>query len=126
MEALRILATPATPEVNFDAEACLMTLTGESYPENAFEFFRPLLKWTEGFLMGGDQPVKVELALSYLNTSSIKSIMDFLDLLEAAHRRARPITVTWSYAQDNERALEMIEEFKEEVTLPFFILAVPV
>ena len=47
-----------------------------------------------------------------------------LDVLEAAHRKGSNVSVRWSYARDNERALEMIEEFKEEVTLPFFIIPV--
>lgn len=101
-----------------------MALSGESYPENAFEFYKPLLNWVSRYLQDGASAVTAEIALSYLNTSSIKSVMDLLDLLEAAHRGGRQVSVRWSYHKDNDRALEMIEEFKEEVTLPFFIVAV--
>ena len=37
---------------------------------------------------------------------------------------SRQVSVRWSYRKENDRALEMIEEFKEEVTLPFFIVGV--
>ena len=51
--------------------------------------------------------------------------MDLLDLLEAAHREGRQASVRWSYRKGNDRALEMIEEFKEEVVaLPFFVVPV--
>ena len=124
MNNLSLAATAATPAVDFDAATGILAISGESYPENAFEFFRPLLAWTAGFLRESSGAATAEIALSYLNTSSIKSVMDLLDLFEAAHREGRQVSVRWSYRKENDRALEMIEEFKEEVTLPFFIVPV--
>jgi hypothetical protein len=124
MNNLSLAATSATPAVNFDAANGQLDISGESYPENAFEFFKPLLAWVAEFLNSTPTPVVAELKLSYLNTSSIKSVMDLLDLLEAAHRSGRTVTLRWYYHQENDRALEMIEEFKEEVTLPFFVVPV--
>lgn len=124
MDKLSLPATAATPAVDFDAATGVLAISGESYPENAFEFYKPLLGWTATFLRQASAAVTAEIALSYLNTSSIKSVMDLLDLLEAAHRGGAQVSVRWSYHQDNDRALEMIEEFREEVTLPFFIIAV--
>lgn len=124
MNNLSLAATAATPAVDFDATTGILAISGESYPENAFEFFRPLLTWTAGFLKESTGSATAEIALSYLNTSSIKSVMDLLDLLEEAHRGGRQVSVRWSYRKENDRALEMIEEFKEEVTLPFFIVPV--
>jgi len=124
MKNLSMVATTSTPAVDFNAASGVLAISGESYPENAFEFFRPLLAWVSGFLKESPGPATAEIALSYLNTSSIKSIMDLLDLLEAAHREGRQVSVRWSSRKENDRALEMIEEFREEVTLPFFIVPV--
>ena len=124
IERLQLAATASTPAVDFDPESGVLALSGESYPENAFEYFRPLLAWVATCVRDSSTPMVAQIALSYLNTSSIKSVMDMLDILEAGHRQGRVVSVRWSYAQSNDRALEMIEEFKEEVTLPFFIIAV--
>ena len=124
MDNFSLPATSSTPAVDFNASTGVLALSGESYPENAFEFFKPLLGWVSGFMKQSTGPATAEIALSYLNTSSIKSVMDLLDLLEAAHRDGRQVSVRWSYHKENDRALEMIEEFKEEVTLPFFIVPV--
>lgn len=124
MNNLLLAATNTTPSVDFNATTGLLALAGESYPENAFEFFRPLLGWVVDYLKESPGSLTAEIALSYLNTSSIKSVMDLLDQLEAAHRSGRAVAVHWHYQEQNERALEMIEEFKEEVTLPFFIVPV--
>lgn len=122
MELLSLNPTASTPEVRFDPSSGLLIIKGESYPENSFELFKPLLAWVEAFLKSSELPVKLEIGLTYLNTSSIKSLMDLLDLLEDAHKENREVTVTWFYDEDNDRALEMAEEFREEVTLPFFVV----
>lgn len=122
MENLELAPSASTPEVRFAAATGLLVLRGESYPENSFEFFRPLLRWIQEFLGATTLPVRMEIGLTYLNTSSIKCLMDLLDVLEAAHRTGRAVTVTWLYDEENDRALEMAEEFREEVTLPFFLV----
>jgi len=121
MNNLNLSSTISTPSVAFDATGGKLAIVGESYPENAFEFYKPLLAWVAEYLNSTTGPVTADLALSYLNTSSIKSIMDLLDLLEAAHRKGRTVSLHWRYHKQNDRAFEMIQEFKEEVTLPFFI-----
>ena len=122
LETLKRERTTSTPAVDFDAASGLLVLTGESYPENSFDFFKPLLDWVEAFLAQSEGPIRLQIGLTYMNTSSIKSMMDLLDLLEDAHAASREITVTWFYDEENDRALEMAEEFREEVTLPFFVL----
>ena len=122
LETLKVEQTTSTPAVDFDAASGLLVLNGESYPENSFDFFKPLLDWVEAFLAQTEGPVRLRIGLTYMNTSSIKSMMDLLDLLEDAHAASREVTVTWFYDEENDRALEMAEEFREEVTLPFFVL----
>jgi hypothetical protein len=124
VEHLVLARTASTPAVDFNAKTGLLMLTGESYPENSFDFFRPLLDWVQAFLTETQGAVKLQIGLTYMNTSSIKSMMDLLDLLEDAHADSREVTVTWYYDEENDRALEMAEEFREEVTLPFFVLPI--
>ena len=50
MDKLSLPATAATPAVDFDAATGVLAISGESYPENAFEFYKPLLGWTATFL----------------------------------------------------------------------------
>ena len=123
MESLVLAATTSTPGVRFDAATGLLALSGESYPENSHAFFQPLLSWVSGILSGTGLPVRLDVALTYLNTSSIKSLMDIFDLLEEAHQGGREVAVTWYYDEENDRALEMAEEFREDFTLPFFVVA---
>jgi len=123
MENLAIQATISSPQVQGDAAQGLLCLSGESYPENTFDFFKPILAWATGFLARDRAPLTLELRLAYLNTSSIKCLMDLLDDLEEAHQAGRSIVVKWFYDAENDRALDLAEEFKEDLTLPFEIIA---
>ncbi len=125
LETLTFAATASSPRVRSDAEAGLLELAGESYPENSFEFFQPILAWVEDFLARDDRPLGVELRLTYLNTSSIKCMMDLLDAMEEAHLSGRAVSVTWFYDPENDRALDLAEEFREDLSLPFHIVPMP-
>jgi hypothetical protein len=124
MQNIGIQATLSSPQVQGDATRGLLCLSGESYPENTFDFFAPVLAWVAEYLARDDQAFALELRLTYLNTSSIKCLMDILDDLEDAHRQGRSVTVRWFYDAENDRALELAEEFKEDLTLPFEILSI--
>lgn len=125
MSSLLIEATSATPRIAFDWESGQMSIRGESYPENSFAFFQPVTDALHAFLAETDRPLRLDVALSYLNTSSVKCIMDLLDALEDAHGKGRAVEVNWYCDPENDRAVEVAEEFAEDVTLPFTIVALP-
>jgi hypothetical protein len=116
MELLSRVASTSSPAVNFDAKTGQLTMSGESYPENTFEFYAPVIGWLKEFVAGTDIPVVLTLELAYLNTGSVKCLMDIFDV--------RQVSVIWRYHQKNTRALETAEEFSEDLTLPFQIEAI--
>jgi len=99
-------------------------MSGESYPENSFEFYRPILSWLARFSAVHHGPLTFKTNLSYLNTGSTKCMMDILDLLEESHLNGNTVAVNWYYDEENHRAFETAEEFKEEVSVPFNIIPV--
>jgi len=121
MNDLNIPATQSTPGIQADGTAGVLAMTGDSYPENSFELFDPVIRWVEAFLVEQKRPLRLELRLLYLNTSSIRAMMDIFDLLEEAHRRAQPVSVHWHYDFRNERVRELAEEFAEDCSFPFEI-----
>jgi hypothetical protein len=122
MTDLRIPGTTTTPDFDGSWEAGVLKIQGDSYPENSFELFGPAIEWVEAYLLESSQPLKMELSLLYLNTSSIKAMMDIFDLLQEAHARGRPVSVDWYYDRGNPRVAELAEEFREECSFPFAII----
>ena len=119
MEKLAIEPALSSPSVIFDPDSGLLEIGGESYPENSFEFYAPIISWLKQYLAEKDGPVTLSINLSYLNTSSTKCMIDLLDELEAAFRAGRTVAVEWSYDDENERELDTIDEFREDFSMPF-------
>lgn len=115
--------TKSTPEIHFDPEKSVFSIKGESYPENSFDFYKPIFSKLKEIL--NEMPtLKLVLDLSYLNTSSTKAILNILDLLNGAWGLGKRIQVEWFYELDNEHALELAEDLQEFVDLPLILIPV--
>ena len=122
MSNIELPATAATPTVFADSDAGFLEMRGDSYPENSFEFFAPLVEWVQNHLSAPDAALRLDLYLLYLNTSSVRAMMDIFELLEDAHNSSHAVSVRWFYDEDNDRIAELAEEFKEDCSFPFDIL----
>lgn len=120
MDNLKIEGTQSTPSIVADFKAGIVEMRGDSYPENSFELFSPAMHWIEEYLQQ-DRPLTLNLHLLYLNTSSVKAMMDIFDILEDAHKASRKVGVNWFYDEQNERVADLAEEFKEDCSFPFEI-----
>jgi hypothetical protein len=120
MNDLYLEATATTPKVNFDAQKGFLEIEGESYPENAYRFFEPLLKWIDDYLQENSQKgMEVHLKFNYFNTSSSKCILDMMELMERHAQEGTKIRVIWHYLEQDEDILQSGEEFAEDVALDF-------
>jgi len=126
MQILHIESTKSTPEIHFDPISNRMQIKGQSYPENAFKFYEPLLHWLDEYLQQLEQEVLVELYFNmpYINTSSSKCMMMMLEKLDEAYQSGKKVMILWYYDEDNETAMECAEEFKEDLLVPFQITKV--
>ena len=123
LRELTLAGTTSSPTMRCTLAPLCIFMQGDSYPENAFELFNPLLQWAETALESSEEPFLVELELIYLNTSSVRIMMELFDILEAAHLKGRRVSVHWYYDPKTPRVAELAEEFKEDLSLPFEILA---
>ncbi|QEM69299.1 DUF1987 domain-containing protein [Geobacter sp. FeAm09] len=122
MNMLDMPQSSSTPLIRFDLAERKMRISGESYPENSFGFYAPVFDWVKEYLAGADE-LHLDIDISYMNSSSTKCVLDLLDLLEDAHARGAKVDIVWRYDTENPRSLDLAEEFQEEVTLPFSIVA---
>lgn len=124
MEKIDIVSTKSTPEVRFDPENHVLSIKGESYPENAFKFYEPLLDWIDEYfsIVPEHQHIQINFDLAYINTSSTKCFMMLLDKFEEAFQDGKKLQLTWYYNSENENELECAEEFKEDMSFPFEIV----
>jgi len=98
MEILKIESTKYTPEIYFDAEKNILSIIGESYPENTADFYAPVFSWLKKYLkQAGNETITVHIELTYFNSSSSKILLDFFDMFEEATGDGRQIMINWVY-----------------------------
>ena len=121
MDNLVIEQSPSSPAISADWNTGVIRMKGDSYPENSFDLFQPLIDWVETYLAKAGRPLQLELELVYLNTSSIRSMMDIFDQMKAAHQKGQAVSARWTYEAANERVGQLADEFREDCTFPFSI-----
>lgn len=124
MKNLTIEQTKYTPEIKMDATEGIIEMIGKSYPENTFEFYKPVMDWMESYFEeNAKDKTIINMEIIYFNSSSSKLFFDFFDLVEEASED-NTIEINWIYDEENESALEAGEDFKEDFESLTFNLVV--
>jgi hypothetical protein len=125
MENLIISKTNYTPDINFNADTRILNISGKSYPENTFEFYAPITSWiTECLKSRNNEKLIFNFELTYINSGSLKSYFDILDILEEANNDGTNIEINWIYEADDDIIEETGEDFKEDFeSLVFNLIA---
>jgi|SRR6056297_231575 len=119
---IHIEPTSTSPKVAYDENTKIFLIEGDSYPENSFEFYKPIFKWFDQVFPRLDN-LELRLKISYMNSSSVKCILDIMTILEEAYETGKDVKIKWFYEPENSRSLEMAEDFKEDLVLPFEVLS---
>ncbi|MCG2583777.1 biofilm regulation phosphoprotein SiaC [Massilia sp. TS11] len=122
---LQLPGSASAPRIDADWERGELRLSGDSYPENSFEYYAPMLDWLDAYLRDPPGPLRLQLYLKYLNTSSVKVLMDVLDALEDAWLAGHDVRVDWYLDPSNPRGAELAGEFREDCSFPFQLCEAP-
>jgi hypothetical protein len=120
MKPINIVQTSSTPSISFDPATNSLFIIGESYPENSFDFYAPIILWLKSALKELTE-LTMDIAVTYMNSSSTKCTLDMMDVMEDAYSRGVKSSIVWHYDRENPRSYELAEDFREEVTFPFEI-----
>ena len=123
MKDLKIEKTKYTLDIDFDVKTGILKMSGSSYPENAIDFYKPIIEWIESFIKNEKKPMTLNFRLNYLNTSSTKCILDVFELLEEYNEK-NDVVVNWYYEEDDEDILETEEEMGEDMEIPMNFIPV--
>jgi len=115
MSNLIIEETKYTPYISFNGNDGNFDIRGKSYPENTFEFYKPMMEWVENYFeQDHAHKISVNFEIIYFNSSSSKLFFDFFDLLEELYKAGKNIEINWIYDEENESALEAGEDFQDD------------
>lgn len=115
-EVLRIDETIKTPEIVIDPAEGLITIKGRSLPEDAIDFYKPIVDHIQK-VSGHNQSYVLTFSLEYMNTSSASVIRSIMELFEdRKQKKAIDYTIHWCFEEDD---FEMEEAGRNyEQTIP--------
>lgn len=117
MDNLFIAATATSPEIDFRFDENLLSLRGESYPENAAAFYAPIIERLNLWLKACENAaITVEVTLTYFNSSSTKMLFSVFDALDRAAAAGNQVQVNWYRDEEDETILEFGEELQTDFT----------
>ncbi len=123
MESVFLSKTTETPSVRMDVSGAVVELEGNSYPENAFEFYQQIFDWIDEYFKSGSDRLRAVFRLNYFNTSSAKCMLNFMTLLQKYHGQDKMISVEWFYEEDDDDMLEIGKAFSVDFTMPFQLVS---
>lgn len=111
------------PNVNFSANTGICELKGESYLEDTFTFYQPLIDWIKEYAET-QQPITLNVGLTYFNTASSRSILDLLEALKEYEENGGSVTVNWSVQDWDEDMQQEVEDFALDADLTINIIEI--
>ncbi len=107
------------PLLDFNGETGRFIISGVSNPENAAEFYEPIVAWLDEFLKINDHAIVLEIKLDYFSTSSSKWLLQIMKRFEALKSRGINVSIKWFFHEDDEDLREAGEQYSDLVAIPF-------
>ena len=125
MENLNIEATERSPKIAFDYENHVLEISGEAYPENNDDFYRPIFNSLQEYIKeGSDAPLNFHFKLIYFNSSSARVIMKLFELLDETADQGRQVNIEWYYQDEDDTMEEFGEDYSEDIEHASFSMKV--
>ena len=107
-----IKAGDRTPEVQINPQSGEVTFSGESYPENAIHFYKPILDKLEELFLN-KTPLQFRFELIYINSSSLGMLRNLMSTVNQHAQQGLSATVLWQAYEDDDGMQEMGEDLQE-------------
>ena len=108
MDIISIEETKKTPSIEFNLTDKKFEIKGRSMPEDATEFFEPILIWLNEYSGNPVDGIDLEVKLDYFNTTSSKMILEIFKIIEGTGKHK----IKWYYHMDDEDMQDAGEDFQ--------------
>jgi len=118
ISALLIEATSDTPRIIIDPENLTFIISGRSLPENAIEFYKPIIDKLNEYLTSPLEKTTFDIKLEYFNTASAKQIAKLLLILEKLSLE-KQVFVKWYYSKEDTDMLSSGKRYDKLIKINF-------
>jgi len=117
LEPLFIQAKEDTPEVYLSISEG-SRIRGRSLPENAYEFYKPILEWVTQFSSANIKEFTLEICFDYFNSSSGRYLYEMLHRLDNSANK-NYYKILWKYEKDDDLMIERGEALQSLCSISF-------
>ncbi len=121
MEGLKIEASEDTPKVYFEPQLNLYLIEGKSFPEDAKDFYTPILDWIDKFCEEYKTVQKefiFNIRLDYYNTATSKQLAILLQNFSRSPLKDR-VKIIWHYDDGDASTLKAGKIFQKLIDVNF-------
>ena len=123
MESIRIEKTQKSPL--FILKDGYIRLSGRSIPQNARQLYKICFDWLEQYVLSPADETLVDLYFEYIDTSSIRCIVDFLGILNGIPQGSdKQVNINWYYEEDDEDSYDLGAYLQAHLKAPFNIISI--
>jgi hypothetical protein len=119
---MNIEGTKTTPSVV--TRDGLFEIKGRSIPEDAFEFYSPLLREVQAYVLNPKDKTEIHFHLEYINSGSKKYITNFLAKMNDFYLEGNDVVIYWHFDYDDESMQELGNDIRSMIQIPFHIIEV--
>jgi hypothetical protein len=110
---MQITATDRTPAISLTQDPLKLSISGESFPEDVSAFYGDIISAINQLASTAKGKLDVEMAMVYINSSSIKAMYRIFEGLDAYRQAGNEVQVTWKAEADDDIMQELGEDFKD-------------
>jgi len=118
MKPLLFESTQDTPSVVLNKDTNTYIIAERSYPEDAHEFYYPILKWINEYIKQPTENTIFDFKLDYFNTISSKQLFKIMLMLEELSK-LKPVTIRWHFRSTDREMKTHGEIFSKIITARF-------
>ncbi len=122
MKAIEIEATEFTPKISFSPDIHPFTISGVSRPENANEFYEPIISWLKEYAENSPESCEINFQFDYFNTSSLKYFLIILSVFKEIVDSGKSVKISWFYDEEDDSMLEAGKNLEELSELQFIFI----
>lgn len=111
--------TSHSPLIKFDDGT--LVISGRSIPEDSTNLFGPIIYLLEEYSKNPMPLTKADVYLEYSNSSSNRSLMTIMEILEKLYASGKNVIINWYYIKGDLEMLALGEDFKSLIKLPIML-----
>ncbi|MBL4716746.1 MAG: DUF1987 domain-containing protein [Bacteroidia bacterium] len=110
-----IEATEDTPKINLDSSNNYLSIVGISAPEDAVEFYQPILDWLSSMQNDTPQEITLKFRFNYYNTATSLLTLQIMKSLDKLHKENCTTKIIWCHEEEDNAMIEAGNIYKENL-----------